>query len=133
MPHVLRDAAGRIASVHRDPVPGAERVPPDHPELRELLGETASQAAFASLDAGLIRVLEDLVDVLVARNIICITDLPPEAQHKLFDRKNFRDRFQRNALQLWGDCPATAFDGDTLIPTIGGDAPVPLRPRRRPL
>ena len=71
--------------------------------------------------------------MLVARNIICITDLPPEAQHKLFTRKNFRDRFQRNALQLWGDGPSTAFGGDTLIPTIGGDEPVPARPRRRPL
>jgi len=48
-----------------------------------------------------IRVLEDLVDVLVARNVINITDLPSEAQHKLFARKNFRERFQRNALQLF--------------------------------
>ena len=133
MPHILRDASGRIASVHRDPQSGSEAVPADHPELAELLGESATEAAFASLDAGLIRVLEDLVDVLVARNIICITDLPPEAQHKLFTRKNFRDRFQRNALQLWGDGPSTAFGGDTLIPTIGGDEPVPARPRRRPL
>ena len=51
MPHILRDASGRIASVHRDPQPGSEAVPADHPELAELLGESATEAAFASLDA----------------------------------------------------------------------------------
>ncbi|MFM2052051.1 MAG: hypothetical protein RL456_88 [Pseudomonadota bacterium] len=128
MPHVLRDAQGRIASVHRDPVPGSEALPPEHPELRALLGEAAGSASFASLDAGLIRVLEDLVDVLIARNILCITDLPPEAQHKLFARKNFRDRFQRNALQLYDS--ASPLGTDALIPTVGMDA-IPMPPVRR--
>ncbi|BDI03132.1 hypothetical protein [Sphaerotilus microaerophilus] len=101
MPHVLRNPHGQIDSVHREPVPGAQWLPPDHPDLQQLLGDSPAEAGFASLDAGLIRVLEDLVDVLVARNVINITDLPAEAQHKLFARKNFRDRFQRNALQLF--------------------------------
>ena len=43
MPHILRDASGRIASVHRDPQPGSEAVPADHPELAELLGESATE------------------------------------------------------------------------------------------
>ena len=116
MPHILRDARGRIASVHRDPQPGSEAVPADHPELAELLGEATTEAAFAGLDAGLIRVLEDLVDVLIARNVICITDLPIEAQQKLFARKNFRDRFQRNALQL--GAPEVPLGHDSLIPTV---------------
>jgi len=131
MPHILRDARGRIASVHRDPQPGSEAVPADHPELAELLGEAATEAAFAGLDAGLIRVLEDLVDVLIARNVICITDLPPEAQHKLFDRKHFRDRFQRNALQLWGEETSARPGGGLLIPTLSGGASGRVPPRRR--
>lgn len=103
MPHVLRSPDGRVDSIHRHAVPGSEFLGDDAPELRQLLGDSAggsADSAFASLDAGLIRVLEDLVDVLVARNIIRITDLPAEAQHKLFARKNFRDRFQRNSLDL---------------------------------
>jgi hypothetical protein len=102
MPHVLRTPDGRIDSVHRHPVPGSQPLADDTVELHQWLGDAAAapDPTFASLDAGLIRVLEDLVDVLVARNIICITDLPGEAQHKLFARKNFRDRFQRNALDL---------------------------------
>jgi len=42
-------------------------------------------------------------------NIIRITDLPSEAQQKLFDRKGFRDRFRRNAL-AWFAEPARAGD-----------------------
>lgn len=122
MPYVLRTPDGQIDSLHRDARAGAQWLPPEHPELRRFLGAAApapapspvparpageadasddAEAGFASLDAGLIRVVEDLVDVLVARNVINITDLPPEAQHKLFARKNFRERFQRNALQLF--------------------------------
>jgi hypothetical protein len=117
MPYVLRTPDGQIDSLHRDARTGAQWLPPDHPELRRFLASAApaveaaahpgadpdpeSEAGFASLDAGLIRVVEDLVDVLVARNVINITDLPSEAQHKLFARKNFRERFQRNALQLF--------------------------------
>ena len=118
MPYVLRTPDGQIDSLHRDAHAGAQWLPPDHPELQRFLAAAPpasaaagpaeegdapdeAEAGFASLDAGLIRVVEDLVDVLVARNVINITDLPAEAQHKLFARKNFRERFQRNALRLF--------------------------------
>jgi hypothetical protein len=56
---------------------------------------------FARLDADFVRVLEDVIDTLIARNVINITDLPVEAQAKLFARKSFRDRAGRNALRLF--------------------------------
>ena len=100
MPYVQRAADGTLLSLHRDAVPGAEQLPSDHPEVLAFLG-TEEQHRFASLDANLVRVLEDLVDVLITRNVICITDLPSEAQQKLFERKHFRERVGRNALQLF--------------------------------
>lgn len=100
MPHALRHADGTILSLHREAVPGAEDLPADHPAVLAFLG-TEEQHRFASLDASLVRVLEDLVDVLIGRNIICITDLPSEAQQKLFERKHFRERVGRNALHLF--------------------------------
>jgi hypothetical protein len=127
MPYVLRTPDGLIDSVHRQPVPGADFIAADSRELRQLLGHNGAGRpgdAFASLDAGLIRVLEDLVDVLVARNVINITDLPGEAQHKLFARKNFRDRFGRNALDLG---MATA----ETTGVAGLPAAVAVRPARR--
>ena len=58
---------------------------------------------FARLDADFVRVIEDVVDTLIARNVINITDLPDQAQAKLFARKSFRERSGRNALKLFDD------------------------------
>jgi hypothetical protein len=128
MPYIHRDARGQIDRIYRDEVPGAEFLPPEHPELLQVVGGSPRSANFAHLDTGLIRVLEDLVDVLVAHNVLRITDLPIEAQQKLFARKNFRDRFQRNALQL--GAPEVPLGHDSLIPTVA--MPVaPTRVKRR--
>ena len=58
---------------------------------------------FARLDADFVRVIEDVIDTLITRNIINITDLPDQAQAKLFARKSFRERAGRNALKLFDD------------------------------
>ena len=120
MPHALRSADGAILSLHCEPVPGSEPLSADHPDVLAFVGQGPGDE-FASLDAGLIRVVEDLVDVLVARNIIRITDLPQQAQHKLFERKGFRDQFRRHALQLFAE-------DDAPIATGGGGAG-PAMPR----
>ncbi len=96
--------------MHRDPEPGSEFLPPEHPEVLDFLGRDAA-SGFAKLDAELVRVLEDLIDVLIARQVIRITDLPAEAQNKLFARKNFRERRSSHALRLYGDSE------DGILPT----------------
>ena len=58
---------------------------------------------FASLDADFIRVIEDVIDTLISKNVINITDLPLEAQTKLFGRKGYRERATKDALKLFGD------------------------------
>ena len=100
MYYVLRDATGQISSLHRDPVVGAQVLPADHPEVRRFMGEGGESRQFASLDAGFLRVLEDLIDALIRRNVLCITDLPMEAQLKLFDRKHLREG-QTHSLELY--------------------------------
>ena len=127
MPYVKRSTTGEIASLHREPEPGAEALPSDHPEVLAFLDRDSRDLAFASMDAGLIRVLEDLVDVLIARNVINITDLPAEAQGKLFDRRHFRDRFRRNALNLFGDQAMPNYAAAAKQPDAqqGVGAPVP--------
>jgi hypothetical protein len=104
MLYALRDPSGQITSLHRTPVHGSEALAPDHPEVIGLLaGAESVTSSFASLDADLVRVLEDLVDVLIRRQVIRITDLPPAAQHKLFARKQFRERHGGgNSLKLFG-------------------------------
>jgi hypothetical protein len=113
MPHVQRNRLGDITSLHRDAEPGTEFLPGDHPDVRGFLARLsgASNAAkFATLDGEFVRVVEDVIDALLARNLIRITDLPSEAQHKLFERKNFREGLRRNALQLYAGTSALELD-----------------------
>ena len=42
-------------------------------------------------DLSMVRVLEDVIDTLVKKSIINITDLPPEVQDKLTTRKKMRE------------------------------------------
>lgn len=110
MPFVQRDLDGRIVSLHRDPVPGGEELPPSHPDVQAFLQADEAQT-FAALDANLVRVLEDLIDVLIRRNVLCVTDLPAEAQAKLFERKHFREGMHGHSLKLFGDQPLPGTEG----------------------
>ncbi|PPE65249.1 hypothetical protein [Caldimonas caldifontis] len=107
MPFVARNVHGVVVSLHREPTPDTQEfLPDDHDEVRSFLGQPASaaparQEAFQALDADFVRVLEDVIDLLIANNVIRITDLPAEAQRKLFSRKRFRDSQARNALTLF--------------------------------
>ncbi len=104
MPYVRRDEQGHIDSVHRDGgVVGVagEFVAEGHPELLAFVGAGASSSDFDQLDAGFVRVLEDVIDTLIVKNILNITDLPEQAQAKLFARKSFRERVSKSSLQLF--------------------------------
>lgn len=108
MPYVRRSPEGGIDSLHRRDEGGLEFLAEDHPEVRAFLGAITGTASpeierFAALDADFVRVIEDVIDTLIMRNVIAITDLPAEAQTKLFSRKGFRDRVNQKSLKLFGD------------------------------
>ena len=63
-------------------------------------GSSAPQE-FARLDADFVRVLEDVIDTLIVKNVLNITDLPEQAQAKLFARKSFRERVSKSSLRLF--------------------------------
>ncbi len=100
MPYALRNASGAIESLHVDAVPGAELLPDGHPDVQGFVGNGGS-ADFGRLDAEFVRVIEDVIDTLIARNVINITDLPEQAQAKLLARKSFRERATGHALRLF--------------------------------
>lgn len=104
MPYLRRDASGSITSLHRDAAPGAaEFLADDHPDVQAFVGNSGLDAPFARLDAGFIRVLEDLIDVLVRAKVINVTDLPAQARHKLYSRKGQRRPGALAELNLLGD------------------------------
>lgn len=111
MRYVIRDDSGAIVSVHREPVAGAVPIEDGHPEVMAFTEGDEESQSFAGLDADLVRVLEDLIDALIQRNLLRITDLPAEAQQKLFARKHFRSRAQSHSLNLFGS-EGVAMPGD---------------------
>lgn len=61
-----------------------------------------SRRELSALDADFIRVLEDLIEALLANGTLRLTDLPPRALEKLSQRKRVRQRV-RNSLDLIDD------------------------------
>ena len=116
MPYVRRDPLGIITSLHREAsLDATEFLPDTDPAVRDFVGARSDpDAGFARLDADFVRVLEDLIDTLIGKNLINITDLPVEAQAKLFSRKSFRERRVSHSLHLFGDA-------DIGVPMLPGD------------
>ena len=102
MPYIRRDSEGRIVSLHRDGAQGAEFLPDDHGDVQAFVGNGANaRDDFSRLDADFVRVIEDVIDTLIVKNVLNITDLPEQAQAKLFARKSFRERVSQSSLRLF--------------------------------
>jgi hypothetical protein len=109
MPYVAREADGTLSSLHRRPQGVArEFLDDDDPEVQAFVGR-GGDTAYERLDADFIRVLEDLIDVLLRRKLIAVTDLPADAQRKLFARKGHRAASPLSELNLLGE--GGAIDG----------------------
>lgn len=94
MLYIQRDENGKITGLSLEPGDNAEEASLNDPDVRQFLSES---------DVDMIRVLEDLIEVLVKKNIISITDLPESAQLKLLYRKNTRSFLETNDSVLIDD------------------------------
>lgn len=102
MPYAERDGNGRIVALHLEPWEGAdEHVTLDDPEVWGFLHssrnpEHAKRALYLS-DVELSRVLEDLIEVLVDKHVILLTELPEPAQRKVRVRQRLRAGLNEDA------------------------------------
>jgi hypothetical protein len=97
MLYVERDDNGKIIGLHRSPDPKAdEQKSIMDEEILEFLNKNVDTDPWIRLlslsDIGIIRILEDLIDLLIRKNVILFTDLPEEAQSKIRERKKVRER-----------------------------------------
>lgn len=91
MPYVKRDDTGRITAVNLEPGEGLVEMPIHSAELLEFMRNAGmEQGALQESDMRLVRVLEDLIDLLIDRDVIRFTDLPQPAQEKLLERRSMR-------------------------------------------
>ena len=94
MLYVQRDMQGQLVRVEAADFPGrTETLPADDQEVLAWYSNQSVETSLLHLkqsDLDMIRVLEDLIDVLTTKGVISITDLPPGAQAKLLNRNSAR-------------------------------------------
>ena len=113
MTYISRNEKGDIIAASEEPLDGFAEAPTDSLELQAFLTSMTADHADSRLresDSALIRVIEDLVDLLTTKGIIRFTDLPEEAQNKLVRRKSLRG--QDEHLNLIDEAGDEFFDFD---------------------
>lgn len=97
MPYVLRDATGRMIALSEVPLEeGAEEVDSDDPEVLAMIARlaetdlTIAGDRFLSSDLAFIRVIEDVVEILIRKGVLSISELPPAARDKMMERRALR-------------------------------------------
>lgn len=109
MLYVARDEAGRICEMHPMPIGDAqEALTADNVEVLQFIHERWRENELTQLDREFVRVIEDTIELLISKEIIMFTDLPPKVQEKLLRRKEVRERLHFEG----GLGPA----GDDIIP-----------------
>jgi hypothetical protein len=93
--YVQRDAQGLLIRVEAAAYAEAtETLPADHHDIQAWFANAAVENSLKQLkqsDFEMIRVLDDLIQVLTQKGVIRVTDLPPAAQAKLMDRTQARE------------------------------------------
>ena len=104
MPFIKRDESGKIDAVSiNESADFAEFVDAESAELEVFLENARPSAdSLRESDSDLVRVLEDLIEMLTAKGVIMFTELPESAQQKILFRKRLR-KDRTNALDLLGD------------------------------
>ena len=97
MHFIERDSDGKILRVESSPFrESTAQYEETTAEIAEWLKMNTLRAAtlqqLQQSDLDMVRVLEDLIEVLMSKGIISITDLPPAAQSKLLNRAQARQR-----------------------------------------
>jgi len=97
MPYIERDHEGRISALTAAAGVGAEHLPVEHPEVLQFLTAPAGQADVSGLemllsDLKLIRVIEDVIDLLIAKRVIIFSELPAAVQQKILQKRGKREK-----------------------------------------
>ena len=92
--YVQRDQNNALVRVEAQAYAEAtETLPADHHEIQAWFGGDEIENSLKQLkssDLEMIRVLDDLIQVLTSKGVIRITDLPPAAQAKFLERTQAR-------------------------------------------
>ena len=99
MPHVQRNTDGSIAALTAEAGATAEFLPAEHPEVLQFLSRRPDSGspdsgglALLLEDLKLIRVIEDVIDLLISKNVIIFSELPIAVQQKILKKRGYREK-----------------------------------------
>lgn len=105
MPFVTRDQSGKISGVSDHAEVGvSEEMRGDDPELSQFLVDQGLASPevirqrLAESDLQMVRLVDDLIDLLMDKGVIKFTDLPQAAGEKYLHRQVARKRLQANLI-----------------------------------
>jgi len=102
---IERDKIGNIIALHVKPEANArEQKAIMDDEILAFLNKSVDTDPWVQLlslsDMSIIRILEDLIDLLIRKKVIMLTDLPEEAQTKISERKRVREKLDPGHLMV---------------------------------
>jgi len=98
MPYIIRDASGKIIRASARPLMDSTMLPHNHPEVVAFLKDhQQSPEEVAEVldelrrtDQEMVRSIEDIITVLLKKNVIKMSDLPKQVQERVFLRVKLR-------------------------------------------
>lgn len=110
MPYIQRDQHGEIVALTLEPSASSEFIDAADPRVQDFLvaqtvipansGGDASSVGpdiartLHQADLDMIRVIEDLIDLLEAKNVLMFSELPIPVQNKLLKKRGHRQRLK---------------------------------------
>jgi len=94
MNYIKRNDSGEIVAVAQELLPGfVEATESDESEIMAFSAALAGQeyVELSRSDLDFVRVLDDVIELLMAKNVIQFTELPDASQEKMLMRRRLRD------------------------------------------
>ncbi|PLA75334.1 hypothetical protein CYQ88_01845 [Hydrogenovibrio sp. SC-1] len=95
MVYIKRNAQNEIIDMQFSPKSGYEYCSLYDPDIKSFIEESQNEELIKkilkTMDIEMVRVIEDLVDILVDRRLILFTDLPEPVQNKLLFKRSIRE------------------------------------------
>jgi len=101
MIYIERNANGEFENIQFTPGPNREEISLHDPKLQNFIeqapnSEEIIQTVLNRLDLDMVRVIEDVIDIMIDRNLILFTDLPDPVQNKILFKKTIRNLSKKN-------------------------------------
>lgn len=105
MPYVQRDLAGKLCAVSQVQQPGfSEWINDSEAEVLDFLSSINPVLGdLTASDLSFVRVVEDVIELMVEKNLIRFTDLPSQAQDKMLVRRRLRSKLNSSDFHLFND------------------------------